>query len=92
MEESLIDDSHTTQPPPSAMADQALVAKRIPNTNVLVDGFRFQGPEFATYFLTHAHSDHTTGTILEPSLFSRSRDRERERERRDGGEREREGE
>mgnify|MGYP002633383670 CR=1 FL=1 len=43
------------------MADQALVAKRIAGTNALVDGFRFQSPEFRTYFLTHAHSDHTTG-------------------------------
>ena len=47
--------------PPTTMADQALLAKRISGTNALVDGFRFQSPEFQTYFLTHAHSDHTTG-------------------------------
>ena len=64
------------------MEDQNLVAKRIVGTNALVDGFRFQSPEFPTYFLTHAHSDHTTGLLeREGSLYQRRRERERERER-----------
>ena len=44
------------------MADQRLAAKRIPGTGFLVDGFRFQAtPGVTALFLTHAHSDHTTG-------------------------------
>ena len=62
------------------MEDQNLVAKRIVGTNALVDGFRFQSPEFPTYFLTHAHSDHTTGLLeREGSLYQRRGERERER-------------
>lgn len=37
--------------------------KWVPGTGrrFLVDGFRFASPAVAAYFLTHAHSDHTTG-------------------------------
>jgi hypothetical protein len=34
--------------------------KRVPNTPFTVDGFRFPKPGCKSYFLTHAHSDHTT--------------------------------
>ena len=51
-----------TTTPPYTMADQRLAAKRIPGTGFLVDGFRFQAtPGVTAFFLTHAHSDHTTG-------------------------------
>lgn len=43
------------------MASQVEGAKRIPGTDFIVDGFRFQSPTCRHYFLTHAHSDHTTG-------------------------------
>eukprot|EP00887_Chlorella_sp_A99_P001128 scaffold14.g1128.t1 len=35
--------------------------KRVPGTAFIVDGFRFPSPNCRAYFLTHAHSDHTTG-------------------------------
>lgn len=46
------------------MADQRLAAKLVPGTRCLVDGFAIAPPLPAaayTYFLTHAHSDHTIG-------------------------------
>ena len=43
------------------MAAQLEAVKWIPGTKFLVDGFRFQSSECTAYFLTHAHSDHTTG-------------------------------
>ena len=45
------------------MASQVEIAKSVPGAPVplLVDGFRFQTPACRHYFLTHAHSDHTTG-------------------------------
>jgi DNA cross-link repair 1A protein len=35
--------------------------KKIPDTDFLVDGFRYKSDEYKHYFLTHAHSDHTCG-------------------------------
>lgn len=50
------------------MASQVESIKWVPGTRFIVDGFRFQSPEKCTrYFLTHCHSDHTTG--LTPSSF-----------------------
>ena len=43
------------------MATQVESIKWVPGTRFLVDGFRFQHPACRAYFLTHAHSDHTTG-------------------------------
>jgi DNA cross-link repair 1A protein len=43
------------------MASQVEGVKWVPGTNFIVDGFRFQSPRCAAYFLTHFHSDHTTG-------------------------------
>lgn len=43
------------------MATQFEWAKWIPGTHFLVDGFRHCTCECQNYFLTHAHSDHTTG-------------------------------
>jgi len=44
------------------MASQVESIKWVPGTRFIVDGFRFQSPEKCTrYFLTHCHSDHTTG-------------------------------
>jgi DNA cross-link repair 1A protein len=43
------------------MASQVEAIKWVPGTKFLVDGFRFQHPDCRAYFLTHAHSDHTTG-------------------------------
>jgi len=43
------------------MASQVEWVKWIPGARFLVDGFRFPSPNCAAYFLTHAHSDHTTG-------------------------------
>ena len=46
------------------MADQRLAAKLVPGTRCLVDGFGITPPlppAAYTYFLTHAHSDHTVG-------------------------------
>ncbi|GAB4818508.1 hypothetical protein N2152v2_005554 [Parachlorella kessleri] len=43
------------------MASQVESIKRVPGTPFIVDGFRFQSAECRHYFLTHAHSDHTTG-------------------------------
>jgi Cft2 family RNA processing exonuclease len=43
------------------MATQFEWAKWIPGTKFLVDGFRHCTPKCQHYFLTHAHSDHTTG-------------------------------
>lgn len=43
------------------MASQVEAIKWVPGTQFIVDGFRFQNPECRAYFLTHAHSDHTTG-------------------------------
>jgi hypothetical protein len=43
------------------MAEQVEAIKWVPNTNFLVDGFRFQSPRCSSYFLTHYHGDHTCG-------------------------------
>ena len=43
------------------MATQFEQAKWIPGTKFLVDGFRYSCTDCKHYFLTHAHSDHTTG-------------------------------
>jgi len=43
------------------MASQVESIKWVPGTKFIVDGFRFQSPSCTTYFLTHCHSDHTTG-------------------------------
>lgn len=43
------------------MASQVEACKWVPGAPFLVDGFRFQSPACRAYFLTHAHSDHTTG-------------------------------
>lgn len=43
------------------MASQVESIKWVPGTRFIVDGFRFLSPACRRYFLTHAHSDHTTG-------------------------------
>ena len=43
------------------MASQVEGVKWVPGTRFLVDGFRFPSAACRHYFLTHAHSDHTTG-------------------------------
>ncbi|CAG9463033.1 unnamed protein product [Pedinophyceae sp. YPF-701] len=43
------------------MASQAEWLKWVPQTRFMVDGFNFQNPACQHYFLTHCHSDHTTG-------------------------------
>eukprot|EP00884_Botryococcus_braunii_P004419 jgi/Botrbrau1/13979/Bobra.117_2s0009.1 len=43
------------------MAEQIESIKWISGTRFMVDGFRFQHPACQNYFLTHFHSDHTTG-------------------------------
>ncbi|KAK9918001.1 hypothetical protein WJX75_000449 [Coccomyxa subellipsoidea] len=43
------------------MAEQVEHIKWVPNTRFMVDGFRFQSPRCKHYWLTHYHSDHTTG-------------------------------
>ena len=43
------------------MAAQVEHLKWIQGTNFMVDGFNFQNPRCRSYFLTHFHSDHTTG-------------------------------
>lgn len=43
------------------MASQVEAIKWVPGTPFLVDGFRFQHPACRAFFLTHMHSDHTTG-------------------------------
>ncbi|KAK9806253.1 hypothetical protein WJX72_007365 [[Myrmecia] bisecta] len=43
------------------MAAQVEHLKWIQGTNFMVDGFNFQSPRCRSYFLTHFHSDHTTG-------------------------------
>lgn len=43
------------------MASQVESIKWVPGAPFLVDGFRFQSAACRAYFLTHAHSDHTTG-------------------------------
>jgi DNA cross-link repair 1A protein len=43
------------------MATQVESIKWVPGTSFIVDGFRFQTSQCQHYFLTHAHSDHTTG-------------------------------
>ncbi|KAI3427032.1 hypothetical protein D9Q98_006974 [Chlorella vulgaris] len=43
------------------MASQVESIKWVAGTRFIVDGFRFQHPACKAYFLTHAHSDHTTG-------------------------------
>lgn len=43
------------------MASQVEAIKWVPGTTFIVDGFRFPSPAATAYFLTHAHSDHTTG-------------------------------
>lgn len=43
------------------MASQVESIKWVPGTSFIVDGFNFQSPRCRHYFLTHAHSDHTTG-------------------------------
>lgn len=43
------------------MASQVEAIKWVPGTRFIVDGFRFQNPSCKAYFLTHCHSDHTTG-------------------------------
>ncbi|KAF5826937.1 hypothetical protein DUNSADRAFT_1711 [Dunaliella salina] len=46
------------------MATQVASIKWMPSTSdrrFIVDGFNFQTPSCRTYFLTHYHSDHTTG-------------------------------
>ncbi|KAL4444185.1 hypothetical protein ABPG75_011922 [Micractinium tetrahymenae] len=43
------------------MASQVEAIKWVPGTAFIVDGFRFPSPAATAYFLTHAHSDHTTG-------------------------------
>jgi DNA cross-link repair 1A protein len=44
-----------------SMASQVRDIKTVPGTNFVVDGFRFTNPFVKHYFLTHTHSDHTTG-------------------------------
>lgn len=43
------------------MAQQVEHIKWIDGTNFMVDGFNFQNARCKNYFLTHFHSDHTTG-------------------------------
>ena len=43
------------------MAQQIEHIKWINGTNFMVDGFNFQNARCKNYFLTHFHSDHTTG-------------------------------
>ena len=45
------------------MATQHASIKRLraPLSRFIVDGFNFCEPDVRHYFLTHAHSDHTTG-------------------------------
>ncbi|DBA71749.1 TPA: hypothetical protein ACH3X2_011021 [Trebouxia sp. C0005] len=43
------------------MAQQLEHLKWINGTNFMVDGFNFQNARCKNYFLTHFHSDHTTG-------------------------------
>lgn len=45
------------------MAAQVEDLKWVRGTDFIVDGFRFQHPRCRRYFLTHAHSDHTTGAL-----------------------------
>ena len=51
------------------MASQTEAIKWIPGTKFMVDGFRFQNPGCQSYFLTHFHSDHTTGA--KPAPFTK---------------------
>ena len=46
------------------MAQQLEHLKWINGTNFMVDGFNFQNARCKNYFLTHFHSDHTTGRFL----------------------------
>lgn len=46
------------------MASQWEHIKKVPNTNFIVDGFKFQTPKCRHYWLTHSHSDHTIGVQL----------------------------
>ena len=43
------------------MASQIEKIKWIENSKFIVDGFNFQNPNCRHYFLSHYHSDHTTG-------------------------------
>ena len=45
------------------MAQQVEYIKWIDGTNFMVDGFNFQNARCKNYFLTHFHSDHTTGEM-----------------------------
>ena len=51
------------------MAQQIEHIKWIHGTNFMVDGFNFQNPKCKNYFLTHFHSDHTTGSCSVPTCF-----------------------
>lgn len=46
------------------MAEQVESIKWVPNSDFLVDGFRFQSPRCSSHFLTHYHGDHTCGAAL----------------------------
>ena len=50
------------------MASQWEHIKKVPNTNFIVDGFKFQTPKCRHYWLTHSHSDHTIGMHRLPIL------------------------
>lgn len=53
------------------MASQVEGIKWIQGTRFMVDGFRFQNSRCQNYFLTHFHSDHTTGAgLLKPPAQS----------------------
>ena len=45
------------------MAQQLEHLKWINGTSFMVDGFNFQNARCKNYFLTHFHSDHTTGGL-----------------------------
>eukprot|EP01102_Stenamoeba_stenopodia_P023087 TRINITY_DN9835_c0_g1_i1.p1 TRINITY_DN9835_c0_g1~~TRINITY_DN9835_c0_g1_i1.p1 ORF type:complete len:736 (-),score=195.15 TRINITY_DN9835_c0_g1_i1:8-2215(-) len=40
---------------------QAPPWKRVPNTNFIIDGFKYKGAACKSYFLTHFHADHYGG-------------------------------
>ncbi len=54
------------------MASQVEQIKWIQGTRFMVDGFRFQNSRCQNYFLTHFHSDHTTGIALRMFFSTRT--------------------